>query len=199
MFFVKIDLCKLSELLCMIFPQSSNLMSDNIRGKICMEWNREVQVHALETQIHLNLLHIPFEIITDGSRVGYIYCSMYIISTPLYVWRQHNTVMSSYYSPSWRSRNNLLFSRSTALNIKIHTIFLSQNKMSCTRRSIRKCNIIYASPDGWPRIEHNDTLQELKLIGPSVHCKTAPINQNCWSCVFSAWLVTIGIDYYQLN
>ena len=38
--------------------------------------------------------------------------------------------------------------------------------MSSPRRSKRKCQSDYASPDGRPRIEVNDTLKELKSIGP---------------------------------
>ena len=38
--------------------------------------------------------------------------------------------------------------------------------MSPPRRSKRKCQSDYASQDGRPRIELNDTLQDLKSIGP---------------------------------
>ena len=38
--------------------------------------------------------------------------------------------------------------------------------MSSPRRSKRKCKSDYASPDGRPRIEVNDTLKELQSIGP---------------------------------
>ena len=38
--------------------------------------------------------------------------------------------------------------------------------MSSTRRSKRKCESVFGSPDGRPRIEVRNTLQELKWIGP---------------------------------
>ena len=55
---------------------------------------------------------------------------------------------------------------STADNTNLYRRILIVNKMSTPRRSKRQSKSDYAFADGRPRIELNDTLQDLKAIGP---------------------------------
>ena len=74
--------------------------------------------------------------------------------------------MSSFHSPFWCSQNTHLFGHSTAIDTNLYRKFSIFSQMIFPRHSKRKSKSDYASLDGRPRIDVNDTLKDLKSIGP---------------------------------
>jgi len=92
--------------------------------------------------------------------------------------------MSRVYSPFWRSRETLLFGRSTVWNTDGYLNFLEEKKMSSPRRSKRKCISNYASPDVPPRIKIKNTLQDLKSIGHIRALPNVSLSQKLLELIF---------------
>ena len=76
--------------------------------------------------------------------------------------------------------------------------------MSSPRRSKRKCQSDYASPDGRPRIEVNDTLKELKSIGPiralPNHSTSSKLLELCFQRMNPhIWYRLIPVDLFNCD
>ena len=76
--------------------------------------------------------------------------------------------------------------------------------MSSPRRSKRKCQSDYASPDGRPRIEVNDTLKELKSIGPirapPNHSTSSKLLELCFQRMTPhIWYRLIPVDLFNYD
>lgn len=67
--------------------------------------------------------------------------------------------------------------------------------MSSLRRSKRKSKGEYASPDGRPRIETDNTLKGLKAIAPIRGLQNASVSNKLLELCFQR--MTPGIDYYH--
>ena len=83
-----------------------------------------------------------------------------------------------------RSRETLLLCRSTAFDTEDYATLRESKTMSSPRRSKRKCKSDYASPDGRPRIEVQNTLQDLKSIGPIRTLPNASVSIKLLKLIF---------------
>ena len=83
-----------------------------------------------------------------------------------------------------RSRETLLLCRSTAFDTEDYEILRESLKMSSPRRSKRQCKSNYASPNGRPRIEVPNTIQELKSIGPIRSLPNASVSLKLLKLIF---------------